>query len=140
MGSLDNSDIKKLTNLTTAIGSLAEQQEGLDKLATSMGVLATNIGALSTNLKALDTTNLARVTVAAGEYQKRYGKYGVSGTPTPTGANTTTAIATPNSTSQYSEEEWKNIAKLISDQLSASFKNKPFVFKFASDNSGVMQM
>jgi hypothetical protein len=140
MSALQNSDIKKISKLSEALGDLINVQEGMDKMATSVGVLATNIGALSTNLKALDTTNLAKVTIAAGEYQKRYGQYGIAGTVASGTTSTTTATIKP--TSQYSEEEWRKIAILISDQLNATFKNKPFQFKFASGETlmGVIQV
>jgi len=142
VNSLDNSDIKKISNLTSALGDLVNAQEGLDKMATSMGVLATNIGALSTNLKALDTTNLAKATIMAGEYQKRYGKYETSGTAAAPGGASAAIIAN-NTTSgrQFSNEDLIALSRAIGDQLNATFKNKPFQFKFASGESmsGVLQ-
>ena len=136
-----NREIGKLTDLGTAINDLASSQDGLDKLATSMGVLATNIGALSTNLKSLDTSNLAKVTLAAGEYQKRYGQYGVSGTPASTSGSSSTTSSVSETQARFSDDEMRKLAQLIGEQLTNSFKNKPFQFKFASGETmaGVIQ-
>jgi len=137
---IKNLGIGKFGDLSIAISELVSNQEGLDKMANSMGVLATNIGLLSTNLKSLDVTNLTRAAIVAGEYQKRYGSVGITSTPNTIAANTTGTSVTQTEV-KFSEDEMRKLAQLIGDQISNSFKNKPFQFKFASGESmaGVIQ-
>lgn len=139
LSNLKDKDITNLSDLSVAIGGLADAGEGLEKMSTAIGSLATNIGLLSTSLKALDTSKLETVSKTAGEYQKKYGAYTPKAdTTATTSASTTTPAKKEN---LLTDAEMQTLAQYIGTQMSTAFSNKPFTFKFATGEtvSGVIQ-
>ena len=55
------SKIKKFSTIITEFDKLAKSQEGIERLASSMGLLATNLAQLSTTMRDLDVDKLANV-------------------------------------------------------------------------------
>jgi hypothetical protein len=126
--------ISNFTDIVTSFGKMADAQEGLDKLANSVGLLATNIGLLVTNMSALKLDNLQKLQQISA--QNAIVTKGITIPPvgaTPTGGTTGTVAAPPVPT------DWNAVAEMIGNKIAEKMANTgTYEFRFYDTNVGVL--
>lgn len=96
-----------LTNIITSFDELANAQEGMDKLANSMGLLATNVGLLVTNMGGLDTTKLQSLATITGQHAVATKGVTITEQSAKAGAAQTAA----------SQPDWDKIGEIIGNKV-----------------------
>jgi hypothetical protein len=99
------------TNIIADFSNLAESQEGIDKLAASMGLLGTNVGILVTNLGGLNVEKLMALQTVESIAAKHARE--TKGVTIPSPGETSKSSALP------SDEYWKNVAQIIANEVNA---------------------
>jgi hypothetical protein len=118
------------TDIITQFDKMAESQEGLDKLANSLGLLATNMGLLVTNMGSLNTDKLQSLATMSAQHAVT-----TKGIPiAPVGS-----AAANTSPASSGQADWDKIADRMGDIIAAKLsggRNGEFNFTFYDGNSG----
>jgi hypothetical protein len=118
------------TDIITQFDKMAESQEGLDKMANSLGLLATNVGLLVNNMSNLNTDKLQSLANMTAQHAVT-----TKGIPISQNAAASTVAAT----SSAGQPDWDKIAdrmgQIIAQKLSGG-RNGEFNFTFYDGNSG----
>jgi hypothetical protein len=127
-----SSKLDSFGKIVKKFSEMAEAQEGVDKLANSMGLLASNIGFLVTNMSNLNTEKLA--SLAAITAQHAVTTKGISTEPssstTPSSSN-----AAPPVTITLSDADLERLGAVIARQISNS-RSGVYDFTFWDGKNG----
>jgi hypothetical protein len=118
------------TDIITQFDKMAESQEGIDKLANSLGLLATNMGLLVTNMGPLSTDKLQSLATMSAQHAVT-----TKGIPiAPVGSSANASSASP-----AGQADWDKIADRMGDIIAAKLtggRNGEFNFTFYDGNTG----
>lgn len=121
--------ISNIIAIVTEFQKMADAQEGLEKLANSMGLLANNIGLLVTNISALDVSKLQEIQVVASRNAVQTRGLDVA-TP---GSRATPAGGV------HQQTDWQNVARMIATEIATRLGNirtGVYDFNFYDGNTG----
>ena len=125
--------IKSITDIVTSFDKLAKSQEGMDRLAASMGLLAKNTGTLVTNIDALNTDKLMKVAAISAQHA-----ISTKGIPL-SEKETTKKETTPIVATTY----WNKVAEIIGDKVAEKMMNMregEFNFTFYDADQGKLEI
>jgi hypothetical protein len=121
--------IKVFSGVIDQFDKMAKSQEGLEKMANSMGLLATNVQLLVTSMGALDTDKLQKLTTITANHAVITKGIPITAPTTTSSASKTTASPDP---------DWDKIAETIGNKIAAKISagnNGEFQFRFMDPES-----
>lgn len=125
--------IGNFVDIVTEFDKLAKSQEGIEKLAGSMGLLATNVGVLVANMSALNLTNLEKLSTVSAQHTvatKGVAVQATTAVPATTSSTTASSAFAPN---------WDKFAEIVGQKIAdkiTSLNSGEFQFRFMDTNVG----